>query len=146
VEEWVTGDWGAVAVAIQQRMVERGVSQRELIDRADLAKATVHEIQNNVKLRNRRARTLRAISEALGWHSDYLAAVLAQRTPPEPGEPYATSSDDVPGRLDVIDHRLDLIYGRLDKVDAVDERLDGFAEEIEAALERIILRHRQPER
>ena len=80
-------DWSAVAQAINARMAELGISQRELIARSHVSKAIVREIQHDVVRRRRSARTLEALSIALDWHPGHLAAVLAERHPPQPGEP-----------------------------------------------------------
>jgi hypothetical protein len=145
-EEWVTGDWVAVATAINQRMAELDRGQGEVIERSRLAKATVGEIQNNTKQRRRSPRTLEALSRALDWHPGHLAAVLAGRTPPKVGEPYVRSADDIPGRLDVIEYRLDEVAENARGIKAVEARLSGFSEEIEAAVERTILRLQKPGR
>ena len=44
-------DWAAVARAINQRMAELDLSQRELIARSQVSKATVREIQHNTAQR-----------------------------------------------------------------------------------------------
>lgn len=142
----MTGDWAAVATAINQRMAELDRSQGEVIKRSNLAKQTVGEIQNNTKQRQRSARTLEALSRALDWHPGHLAAVLEGRTPPRPGEPFVRSADDIAGRLDVIEYRLNAIAEQANKIAAVEARLTGFVDEIEAAVQRTILRLRKPGR
>ncbi|WP_216213782.1 transcriptional regulator [Amycolatopsis aidingensis] len=120
----MTEDWAAVASAINQRMAQLGVSQREVIMRSQLSKAVVREIQHNVVQRRRSDRTLEALSVALDWHPGHLAAVLAQRRPPEVGEPVVRPDDDVPGRLAVIEHQLRQINDRLARIDAFGDRLN----------------------
>lgn len=142
------GDWAAVADAINARMDELGLSQRELQELSNVSKATVREIRKNIKPRNRKERILEALSKALGWHEDYLTAVLQRRTPPEPDKPFAKSPDDITGRLDVIEDWLASIDKHLAKVDdAIEDRLAaGFVDAIEPAVERVILRLRNPRR
>jgi hypothetical protein len=144
-EEWVTGDWAAVARAINQRMAELDRSQKDVIRLSGLAKATVGELQNNKEPRRRSRRTLADLSIGLDLHPDHLAAVLEGRTPPEPGEPFARSDNDVPRRLDVIEHRLNQILDRLDQVDSAD-RFSGLAAEIETAVQRAFFNLKRPDR
>jgi transcriptional regulator with XRE-family HTH domain len=142
----VTGDWAAVATAVNQRMAERGLSQREVIKRSDLSKATVREIQKNIKPRHRKARTLEALSVALEWNAGHLAAVLEGRIPPKASEPFAKSADDIPGRLDIIEYRLNEIIGLLKESNPAEDRHAEIVEIIEEAVERTVVRLRNPER
>lgn len=142
----MTGDWAAVARAVNQRMDELGLKQREVVTRSDLSKATVREIQKNIKPRKRKPRTLESLSKALDWHPDHLAASLAGRTPPEPGKPFAKSPDDIAGRLDVIEDWLGVINDRLDRFDSTEQRLIGFVDEIRAGQRQILLHLRPPGR
>jgi hypothetical protein len=99
-------------------MAELALSQRELIERSHVSKAIVGELQNNSVQRRRSGRTLEALSLALGWHPDHLAAVLNQRRPPAVGEPAPRSDEDVPGRLAAIEHRLTEIADSLSEITA----------------------------
>jgi hypothetical protein len=136
-EDKVTGDWAAVAAAINARMAELGRSQQNLIDLSGLAKATIGELRKNKEGREHSARTLKDMSVALDWHPGHLLAVLQGRTPPQLGS-------DIPKRLDVIERRLDQIFDRLDKVDALDGRFDGLVADIETAVRRVMFsRERQ---
>lgn len=114
----MTEDWPAVARAINERMTELGLRQRELIERSRVSKAAVREIQHNTVQRRRSARTLEALSSALAWHPQYLAAVLAGRTPPQIGDPIVISDNDVPGRLAAIEGRLRDMAEQLDQISA----------------------------
>ncbi|WP_328604962.1 transcriptional regulator [Amycolatopsis sp. NBC_00345] len=127
-------DWVAVARAINQRMAELGLSQREFIARSQVSKATVREIQHNTAQRRRSDRTLEALSVALDLHAGYLAAVLAGRRPPEVGEPTPRGDDDIPGRLAVIEHQLREITDRLRDLGTVNERLDEISASVETVL------------
>jgi hypothetical protein len=108
-EEQVTKDWAAVADAIKQRMAEIGLRQCELIDRSNVSPAVVREIQNNVVARKRGNRTLHAISVALDWHPDHLAAVLDGQVPPRLDESGRT---EILTRLSAIERRLRAIDQR----------------------------------
>ena len=107
-------DWAAVARAINERTHELGMRQRELAERSGVSQAIVREIQHQTVERRRSARTLEALSLALDWHSDHLAALLHGRTPLEPGQTGDEISDELMTRLATIDDRLDEITKRLD--------------------------------
>jgi hypothetical protein len=143
-EEWVTGDWAAVATAINQRMAALERSQGDVIERSRLAKQTVSEIQHNTTQRRRSARTLEALSRALDWHPSHLAAILNGQVPPERGEPFVRSPDDITGRLDAIEYRLTEMAEQARTIKAIENRLSTFSEDIEGAVERTILRLRNP--
>lgn len=95
-------DWQAVASAINGRMAELPMTQQELAERSKVSVATLRELQYATATRKRSARTLAAISQALGWPDDYLRAVLAGTTPPSGGGSAgrADSSSLVLARLD----------------------------------------------
>lgn len=131
-------NWVAVAMAINGRMAELGRKQREVIERSGLARQTVREVQHNRIQRHRSPHTLAAISRAVDWHPDHLAAVLNGRTPPELGEPSVRSADDIAGRLDAIEYRLNEIAENARSVKAVETRLSGLADELTATLERVL--------
>lgn len=116
-EEYVTEDWAAVARAINQRTSELGMRQRELSRRSHVSQATVRELQRNTVHRRRSARTLEALSLALGWHPEHLLAVLEGREPPLAGEP-VFKEDDVPSRLSAIERQLGQITRQLDEMNA----------------------------
>lgn len=110
----MTEDWAAVADAIRERVNELGWRQRELARRSHVSQAIVRELQHHTVERRRSARTLEALSIALGWHPQHLDAVLRSRRPPELGEPVSNTEDSVWSRLETIDERLseitDLLY------------------------------------
>ncbi|PXY27758.1 XRE family transcriptional regulator [Prauserella muralis] len=110
----MTEDWAAVARAINERMNELGLRQRELAERSHVSQAIVRELQHRTVERRRSARTLEALSLALEWHPDHLAAVLAGRKPLRPGETGNTTMDEVLARLTAIEGRLEEITRRLD--------------------------------
>ena len=116
-EEYVAEDWTAVAKAINERVTELGLRQHELAKRAHVSQAIVRELQHNTVQRRRSARTLEALSLALAWHPQHLAAVLNGRRPPGVGEPIDTG-DPVAARLAAIEGRLGEITARLDAMNA----------------------------
>ncbi len=69
-------DWEAVANAINTRLAELDMTQRELAERSGVSAATLRQIQNNYESRRRSPRLLAAISEGLRWPSGHLARVL----------------------------------------------------------------------
>lgn len=104
-------DWDSVARAIRQRMADLDMTQTELSQRAGVALMTVRELQQNLKPRRRNPRTLAAMSEALGWPSGHLAAVLAGESPEDPdaGDPVLDELDAMKEQITEITRRLDAI-------------------------------------
>ncbi|MGH3753731.1 MAG: helix-turn-helix domain-containing protein [Pseudonocardiaceae bacterium] len=109
-------DWAAIANAIKERVNELGWRQRELAKRSHVSQAIVRELQHHTVERRRSARTLEALSVALGWHPQHLTAVLHGRRPPELGEPVSDTADSVSSRLEAIDERLNEITGLLSEM------------------------------
>ncbi|KJK47087.1 hypothetical protein UK23_21540 [Lentzea aerocolonigenes] len=107
-------DWAAVAKAINQRVDELGLRQKELAERSHVSLAIVREIQHNLVERRRSPRTLESLSTALGWHPLHLDAVLRGRTPPEVGDPVVDLADTLWSRMDRVEERLEDITERLD--------------------------------
>jgi transcriptional regulator with XRE-family HTH domain len=116
----VAEDWAAVARAIDTRLAELNWRQRELAERAQVSVAIVRELHRNTTQRRRNARTLEALSLAMGWHPEYLDAVLRGHTPPDRGQPVSAPVDPVTARLTSIDRRLAAIERRLDELAARD--------------------------
>lgn len=75
------GDWGAVAKAIAARLTDARMTQMDVASRAQVSLTTLRELQHNLNPRRRRPQTLAAISEALGWPSDYLDQILRGDVP-----------------------------------------------------------------
>jgi len=117
----VTEDWTAVANAIETRLAELNWRQRELAQRAQVSVAIVRELHRNTAQRRRNARTLEALSLALGWHPEHLDAVLRGHTPPALGQPESTPADPVVARLTSIDRRLAAIEKRLEDLATRDD-------------------------
>lgn len=111
----MTENWSAVSKAINRRLAELGLKQRELVDRSHVSQAIVREIQNHTVERRRSDRTLEALSLALEWHPRHLDAVLHGRKPLEPGQT-GDALDDISARLAAIEDHLREITERLDTV------------------------------
>jgi hypothetical protein len=118
----MTKSWAAVAKAINQRMIELDLTQFTLIERSRLSKAAVYEIQHNVVQRRRSPRTLEALSVALDWHPQHLAAVLERRPPPQVTDPIAPLDRDMTTHLAAIERWASQITDQSDHIDAT--RLD----------------------
>lgn len=140
-------DWAAVARAIDERMAELGLNQRELIERSRVSKATVTEIRRNSAERRRSTRTLEALSTALEWHPQHLIALLQGRRIQSVGEPVSRSDDDIQGRLAVIEYRLDQIVAQLAAIGELDGRLEEINNNVEAIIQLVasnqLTSHRQ---
>jgi hypothetical protein len=84
--------------------------------RAKVSLTTLRELQHNLNPRRRRPQTLAAVSEALGWPTDYLARVLAGEDQP----PTAQETDgSVLGRLQVLEEQIRALTDRLAAVEQV---------------------------
>jgi hypothetical protein len=110
----VSEDWAAVAKAINQRVEELGLRQKELAERSHVSLAIVRELQHNLVERRRSPRTLESLSTALGWHPQHLEAVLHDRKPPEVGDPVVDLADTLWTRIDRVEERLEDITDRLE--------------------------------
>jgi len=111
-------DWAAVAEVINARVNELGWRQGELAERSHVSRATVREIQHHIVERRRSARTLEALSTALGWHPQYIAAVLHGRRPPELAEPATDNGESLWAQMDRLEQYLSAIVDRLDAIQA----------------------------
>ncbi len=111
-------DWAAVAEAINGRVNELGWRQGELAERSRVSRATVREIQHHIVERRRSARTLDALSIALGWHPQHIDAVLRRRRPPQLPEPVAKNGESLWFRMDSVERHLSAITDRLDAIQA----------------------------
>lgn len=70
--------WDEVAIAMSERMRELGLTQIELAHRSGVGITTVKELLWRTT-RRRSARTLGALSEALGWPQGHLLAIAHGR-------------------------------------------------------------------
>lgn len=98
------------------RLAELGMRQRDLATRAHVSQAIVRELQHNTAQRRRSARTLEALSVALGWHPRHLHAVLSGQRPPDVDAAAPLGPDAIAGRLAAIEERLFAIEDRLTDV------------------------------
>jgi transcriptional regulator with XRE-family HTH domain len=132
----VAEDWAAVSLAINERMTELGLNQRELTERSQVSKTMITEIRRNVAQRRRGTRTLEALSLALDWHPQHLDAVLNGQPVPTVGEPVVRSEDDIQGRLAAIEYRLEQIARELASIKGgVTQRLDDIDNRIKELTE-----------
>jgi len=69
--------WADVATVVNDRMVTRGLSQRELAERSGLSPATLRKIQHGVDQARNRS-TLAGLSRALGLPEDHLWRVAME--------------------------------------------------------------------
>ncbi len=110
-------DWPAVADAINGRLRELDMTQLELAQRSQVSVATIRQLQSaDTTARRRHPRTLRALSEALGWSPDHLEAVADGRDPaadPDRHDPEVAELETIRTTLDAIMTRLDAIEQRL---------------------------------
>lgn len=72
-------DWSAVSNAIKTRLDEQGMTMTDLASRSGVSLTTVRELVHVLNTRRRQPRTLATLSEALGWSSDHLGAVVRGR-------------------------------------------------------------------
>jgi transcriptional regulator with XRE-family HTH domain len=111
-------DWATVAEVINARVNELGWRQGELAERSHVSRATVREIQHHIVERRRSARTLEALSTALGWPPQYLDAVLRGRRLPELPQPSNDNGESLRSRMDRFERHLSAITDRLDAIQA----------------------------
>ncbi|MFD8498876.1 helix-turn-helix domain-containing protein [Amycolatopsis sp. NPDC059657] len=111
-------NWSAVAKAIDERVNELGLRQRELAERSHVSQAIVRELQHHTVERKRSGRTLEALSLALEWHPGHLSAILNGQVPLKPGETGDPVLDEIATRLGAIEDRLRDITDRLDAMGA----------------------------
>ena len=109
----MSDDWAAVARAMNARLAELGMRQRDLAARAHVSQAIVRELQHNTAQRRRSARTLEALSVALGWHPRHLHAVLGGQQLPDVDAAAPLNRDVIAGRLAAIEERLRSIEDRI---------------------------------
>lgn len=111
----VPEDWDAVARAIQDRLAQTRMTQMDVASRAQVSLTTLRELQHNLSPRRRRPQTLAAVSEALGWPSDYLDQVLRGRRP----EPHTDEvTDPVLDALNGMETELRDLRERVAKLEA----------------------------
>lgn len=102
-------DWPALAQAINDRMQETGMTQRELAERSGVSVATLRRIQSAFPQR-RSPVTLAAISRALSWPDDHLRDVLrggtGQATADSPADRYESKLDAIAAEVTDLANRV----------------------------------------
>jgi transcriptional regulator with XRE-family HTH domain len=106
--------WDCVADAIRNRMAETRMTQMDVASRARLSLTTIRELQHNLNPRRRRPQTLVAVSEALGWPSDYLDQVL-RGDRPEPHDDEVR--DPVLHALDCLGREIQELRDRVEQIE-----------------------------
>lgn len=107
-------DWEAVGRVINARLADTRSTQMEVASRAQVSLTTLRELQHNLNARRRRPQTLAALSEALGWPSDYLEQVLHGKDP-RPHEEEA--ADPVLAAIDSLETGLRALRSRVDEIE-----------------------------
>src|SRR5579863_9004853 len=109
-------EWALVAKAVNDRMLERGITQRELAERSGISVATLRKIQHGEPQARNRS-TLANISRALGFRDDHLWRIATE----------APSPDGAADRL-VIDDLRSQIADLRARVEAIEARQGTAAE------------------
>lgn len=99
-------DWAAVAHAINTRMTELGLRQRELAERSQVSLAIVREIRHHNVERRRSPRTLESLSVALGWPPDHLHTVLSGQVLPVTADPADDAAAKLLSRMDALEEQM----------------------------------------
>jgi transcriptional regulator with XRE-family HTH domain len=104
-------EWAAVAKAVNERMRERMLTQRELAERSGVSVATLRKIQHGTPQARTRS-TLANISRALGFRDDYLWGI-ATEVPAAASDSIDTSAiDDLRSDLAELRKRVEAIEAR----------------------------------
>jgi len=106
------GDWAAVARAVNERMRELNITQRELAERSGISPATLREIQQGAN-RQRSRSTLAAISRALRWPEDHLRRISVEGQADEPTAEDAPSVASLREELAELRQRVEALEARL---------------------------------
>lgn len=111
----MANDWDAVARAINARMDELDLTQKDVASRAGVALQTVRELQHNLVQRKRTGRTLEAMSAALELPRGHLGALLKGRTPPTDDETSDADAaiEDLRAQLTNVVERLEALEQRV---------------------------------
>lgn len=97
-------NWSAVAKVVNERMAERGISQRQLAEISGVSVATLRQIQQGAD-RRRSVVTLGAVSRALGFPEDYLRRVALEASQDSPNDTSRSSTSIAELRTEVEDLR-----------------------------------------
>ena len=104
-------EWAAVASAVNDRMHERGLTQRELAERSGVSVATLRKIQHGTPQARSRS-TLANVSRALGFRDDYLWRITMDAPAAAHGPADTSAIDDLRSDLAELRKRVDAIEAR----------------------------------
>ncbi len=105
-------DWAAVARVIDERMAERGMTQRELAERSGVSTATLRAIKHGGS--RRLPTTLAAISRALGLPDDQLRrTAFGDDTAAADDGPQQGAVAELRGQVADLGRRVEAIESRL---------------------------------
>jgi transcriptional regulator with XRE-family HTH domain len=116
-------EWALVAKAVNDRMLERGITQRELAERSGISVATLRKIQHAESQARRNRSTLASLSRALGFRDDYLWRIATEAPSSGGGTIDALVIDDLRADLAELRARVEVLEAR--QGTATDERLAG---------------------
>lgn len=102
--------WADLAKVVNDRMAERGITQRELAERSSVSVATLRKIQGGGEQQRTRA-TLANVSRALGLSDDYLWRISQGDKPAAAGSDKELSAvraelADLARRVEVLESHL----------------------------------------
>lgn len=110
-------EWASVAKAVNDRMREGGITQRELAEKSGISVATLRKIQHaEPQARNRS--TLASISRALGFGDDYLWRIAMEAPTEINGTVDASAIDDLRSDLAELRERVEALEARQGMVTA----------------------------
>lgn len=108
----MSGDWAAVAAAINTRMEELRLPQKVLAERSKVSVATIRQLQKNYVVKDRNPRTLEALSVALQWPPDYLQRVLTGAASGQGAPALAERVEQLGRELEELRSRVAALEGR----------------------------------
>jgi transcriptional regulator with XRE-family HTH domain len=103
----VTG-WASVAEAVNDRMRERGITQRELAESSGISVATLRKVQHGLPQARNRS-TLANISRALGFRDDHLWRIATESPPGTDSASEASTIDALRSDLEDLRKRVEAI-------------------------------------
>jgi transcriptional regulator with XRE-family HTH domain len=107
-------DWQALADALNARMTDQGLMQRELAEQSGVSVSTIRQIQAAVP-RRRSPVTLAALARALDWPDDHLRQILRPR--PQGSSPGASNESALDTRLDNVEERVRELIERVNRLE-----------------------------
>jgi transcriptional regulator with XRE-family HTH domain len=110
--EGLVGDSAAVAKVVNDRMQERGITQRVLAERSGISVATLRKIQHGVD-QDRNRSTFASISRALGLPEDLLWRVWSQGAAGAESDSEAATVEELRREVAELRQRVSAIETRL---------------------------------